>query len=123
MPVYALKKQNDAFLTVQIGTELYRVPLKQSMKHSDVRKLVKLTREDDKLALYDFMCDMFEKYIPASVMDNLEEGEIDNLFELWQNGVEQVEGVPMGESSPSAVSSTSMREPLITTSSPEPDTQ
>lgn len=123
MPVYVLKKQNDAFLTVQIGTELYKIPLRQSMKHSEVRKLVAIYRTEDNLALYDFMCDLFEQYIPKSILDSLDEGEIDNLFEMWKNGTEQAAGMSLGESSPSADSSTSMRELLTTTSLPEPDTQ
>lgn len=123
MPVYALKKQNDAFLTVQIEQKLYKIPLRQSMKHSEVRKLVRITRGGDEMELYDYMCDLFEQFIPKSILDSLDEGEVDNLFELWKKATEEAAGMKMGESSPSADLSTSTREPLTTTSLPEPDTQ
>lgn len=123
MPVYVLKKQNEAFLTVRIGTDLYKVPLRQSLKHSEVRKIMKIYKSGDQIDLYDYMCDLFEQHIPKSVLDELDEGEIDNLFELWEKATEQYAGMKLGESSPSADLSTSTREPLTTTSSPEPDTQ
>ena len=123
MPVYVLKKQNDAFLTVQIGTDLYKVPLRQSLKHSEVRKMMAFYQNDDKIGLYNYMCDLFEKHIPKSILDDLNESEMDNLFELWEQATEQYAGMKLGESSPSADLSTSTREPLTTTSLPEPDTQ
>ena len=123
MPVYVLKKQNDAFLTLQIGSDLYKVPLRQSMKHSEFRKLVKLFRSGDEIGVYDFLCDLFEQYIPKEILDSLEEGEIDNLMELWKKATEDASGMSLGESSPSLDLSTSTREPLTTTSSLEPDTQ
>ena len=123
MPVYVLKKQNDAFLTVQIGTDLYKVPLRQSLKHSEVRKLMAFYQKNDQIGIYNYLCDLFERYIPKSILDDLNEGEMDNLFELWEQATEQFAGMKLGESSPSADLSTSTREPLTTTSLPEPDTQ
>lgn len=122
MPVYALKKQNDTFLTVQIGTDLYKVPLTKSLKHKDVRKLFEIMSSGDEIKLYNYMCDLFERYIPKSILDELTEGEITDLFELWKKATEEVERMTLGESSPSLDLSTSMREQSTTTSLPEQDT-
>ena len=123
MPVYALKKQNDAFLTVQIGTDLYKIPLRKSLKHSEVRKMLRLVEEESEAGVYNFLCDLFERFIPKEILGELTEGEIDDLFELWKRANEEVQNMTLGESSASADLSTSTRPPLTTTSSPEPDTQ
>ena len=75
MPVYVLKKQNEAFLTVQIESDIYKVPLRQSLKHSEVRKIMKIYKSGDQIDLYDYMCDLFEQHIPKSILDELDEGE------------------------------------------------
>ena len=123
MPVYVLKKQNDAFLTVQIGTDLYKIPLKKSLKHSEVRKLLRAVETESEAAVYNFMCDLFERFVPKEILGELTEGEMDDLFDLWKQANEEVQNMKLGESSASADLSTSTRPPLTMTSSPEPDTQ
>ena len=121
--VYALTKQNDAFLTVQIGSELYKIPLTKSLKHSEVRKMSQYYKEGNNLAVYDYFCDLFERYIPKEILDELTEGEIEQLIDLWKKGNEAATGMSLGESSASADLSTSTRQQSTTTLSPEQDTQ
>lgn len=121
--VYVLKKQDDAFLTVQIGSELYKIPLTKSLKHSEVRKISRYYQEGNNMAVYDYFCDLFERFIPKEILDQLDEGEFDQLIELWKKGNEVATGMSLGESSASADLSTSTRQQSTTTSLPEQDTQ
>ena len=54
--VYALTKPDDAYLTVQIGKELYKIPLTKSLKHSEVRKMARYYQEGNNMAVYDYFC-------------------------------------------------------------------
>ena len=121
--VYALTKPDDAYLTVQIGSELYKIPLTDSLKHSDVRKLSRYYQEGNNMAVYDYVCDWFERFIPKEILDELSEGEIKQLIDLWKKGNEVAAGMSLGESSASADLSTSTRQQSTTTSLPEQDTQ
>ena len=121
--VYALTKPDDAYLTVQIGTELYKIPLTKSLKHSEVRKMASYYQEGNNMAVYDYFCDLFERFIPKEILDELSEGEIKQLIDLWKKGNEVAAGMSLGESSASADLSTSTRQQSTTTSLPEQDTQ
>ena len=121
--VYALTKPDDAYLTVQIGSELYKIPLTKSLKHSEVRKMARYYQEGNNMAVYDYFCDLFERYIPKEILDELTEGEVEQLIELWKKGNEVATGMSLGESSASADLSTSTRQQSTTTSLPEQDTQ
>lgn len=121
--VYALTKPNDTFLTVQIGSELYKVPLTKSLKHSEVRKMARYYQEGNNMAVYDYFCELFERFIPKEILDELSEDEFEQLIELWKKGNEVAERMSLGESSASADLSTSTRQQSTTTSLPEQDTQ
>ena len=51
--------------------------------------------------MLDFMIDFFSQYIPEDVIDELEQDELIQLFNLWKAANEEGERISMGESSAS----------------------
>lgn len=92
-----LNKQNKAYLTVEIDGKTYRIPLARSLKVKEVRKLMradKLSEADQFDLMYDFMA----SYLGAEVVDDMTEGDLEQLFTLWTKANNEVGEVSLGES-------------------------
>lgn len=92
--------KSKKFLTVPVkGTE-YQIPLASNLKVNWIKKLSKAVKGDN-FDMLDFMIEFFEQYIPEEIVDDLEQDELVELFELWKTANEEGERITLGESSAS----------------------
>lgn len=92
-----LNKQDKAYLTVEIDGKTYKIPLARSLKVKEVRKLMradKLSEADQFDLMYDFMA----SYLGAEIVDDMTEGDLEQLFTLWTRANNEVGEVSLGES-------------------------
>lgn len=75
-------------LEVEIGNKTYSVPLAGSMKRKEL-----MAMKDD-----ESIFQMFSKYIPAEVLDNLTVDEYNQLGQAWIDANENKENTSLGES-------------------------
>lgn len=80
--------QNVDVLTVEIGKTSYTVPLAGSMKRKDIMAL------KDENSVFQ----MFARYIPEDVLDNLTVDEYNQLAKAWSDANEEKSGSSLGES-------------------------
>lgn len=80
--------QNVDVLTVEIGKTSYTVPLAGSMKRKDLLAL------KDENSVFQ----MFARYIPEDVLDNLTVDEYNQLAQAWSDANEEKSGSSLGES-------------------------
>lgn len=92
-----LKKNDAAYLSVEIEGKTYRIPLSRSLKIKEVRKLMKLSKLDEG-EQFDFMVDFFGNYLGADVVDNLTTDDLVQLIGLWKTANEQAGDLSLGES-------------------------
>lgn len=92
-----LKKQDRAFLSVEIDGKTYQIPLARSLKVKEVRKLMKADKlsESDQ---FDLMYDFMASYVGSEVIDEMTEGDLEQLFTLWTKANSEVGEVSLGES-------------------------
>ena len=74
-------------LAVEIGNKTYNVPLARSMKR---KELIALKDEES-------VFQMFAKYIPSDVLDDLTMDEYQQLAQAWTDSNEAENGATMGE--------------------------
>lgn len=74
-------------LAVEIGSKTYNVPLARSMKR---KELIALKDEES-------VFQMFAKYIPSDVLDDLTMDEYQQLAQAWTDSNEAENGATMGE--------------------------
>lgn len=81
MPKYSLTKKDKAYLNLEIEGKTYRLPLANTLKFKEVRKLMKITKlpEDEML---DEMGNFLEKYMGDIVNELLLE-DVQEIFALW----------------------------------------
>lgn len=98
MPKYSLTKKDRAFLTLEIEGKTYNLPLVNTLKFKEVRKLTKITKlpEDEML---DTMGDFLEKYM-GDIVNEMTLADVKEIFTIWSkaNNGEETE---TGESSAS----------------------
>jgi len=98
MPKYSLTKKDRAFLTLEIEGKTYNLPLVNTLKFKEVRKLMKITKlpEDEML---DTMGDFLEKYM-GDIVNEMTLADVKEIFTIWSkaNNGEETE---TGESSAS----------------------
>lgn len=98
MPKYSLTKKDRAFLTLEIEGKTYNLPLVNTLKFKEVRKLMKITKlpEDEML---DTMGDFLEKYM-GDIVNEMTLADVKEIFMIWSkaNNGEETE---TGESSAS----------------------
>ena len=98
MPKYSLTKKDRAFLTLEIEGKTYDLPLVNTLKFKEVRKLMKITKlpEDEML---DTMGDFLEKYM-GDIVNEMTLADVKEIFTIWSkaNNGEETE---TGESSAS----------------------
>lgn len=80
--------QNANVLAVEIGKRNYSVPLAGSMKRKDVLAL------KDENSVFQ----MFARYIPEDVLDNLTVDEYNQLAQAWADANAEESGASLGES-------------------------
>ena len=98
MPKYSLTKKDRAFLTLEIEGKTYNLPLVNTLKFKEVRKLMKITKlpEDEML---DTMGDFLEKHM-GDIVNEMTLEDVKEIFTIWSkaNNGEETE---TGESSAS----------------------
>ena len=98
MSKYSLTKKDRAFLTLEIEGKTYSLPLVNTLKFKEVRKLMKITKlpEDEML---DTMGDFLEKYM-GDIVNEMTLADVKEIFTIWSkaNNGEETE---TGESSAS----------------------
>ena len=98
MPKYSLTKKDRAFLILEIEGKTYNLPLVNTLKFKEVRKLMKITKlpEDEML---DTMGDFLEKYM-GDIVNEMTLADVKEIFTIWSkaNNGEETE---TGESSAS----------------------
>lgn len=100
MPKYSLSKKDKSYLTLEIEGKNYNIPLANTLKVKELRKLLKLqskTQEDQ----LDFLIEFFGKYMGEDVIDDMTIPDLHELFEIWGKANEEAGGLPLGESSAS----------------------
>lgn len=95
MPKYSLTKKDKAFLTLEIEGKTYNLPLANTLKFKEVRKLMKITKlpEDE---MIDLMGDFLEKYM-GDIVNEMTLADVREIFTLWSN-VNNGEETETGES-------------------------
>ena len=98
MPKYSLTKKDRAFLTLEIEGKTYNLPLVNTLKFKEVRKLMKITKlpEDEML---DTMGDFLEKYM-GDIVNEMTLEDVKEIFTIWSK-VNNGEETETGESSAS----------------------
>lgn len=80
--------KNIDVLTVEIGKKTYSVPMAGGMKRKELKAL------KDEESVFN----MFAKYIPEDVLDELTVDEYNQLAQAWIDANEEKNGAPLGES-------------------------
>ena len=90
MPKYSLTKKDKAFLTLEIEGKTYNLPLANTLKFKEVRKLMKITKlpEDE---VIDLMGDFLD------IVNEMTLADVREIFTLWSN-VNNGEEAETGES-------------------------
>lgn len=93
MPKYSLTQKDRAFLTLEIEGKTYNLPLVNTLKFKEVRKLMKITKlpEDEML---DTMGDFLEKYM-GDIVNEMTLADVKEIFTIWSkanNGEETETG-------------------------------
>lgn len=74
-------------LAVDIGGEVYNIPLARSMTYKELKTL------KDEESIHDF----FTKYIDSEILDNLTMDEYSQITEAWIGANTETEGASLGE--------------------------
>ena len=98
-----LNDKTKKFLTVPINGTEYQIPLASSLKVKWIKKLSKAFR-GGQLDMLDYMIEFFEQYIPEDVVDELDQDDLMELFNLWKKANEEGERITLGELSASSSS-------------------
>lgn len=101
MPNYSLSKSNGAYLNLEIDKKTYKIPLANSLKLKELRKLLKANKLENEEEQLDFLTDFFGKYLGEDTVSELTLSQIWELFSLWQKANEEAGGLSLGESSAS----------------------
>lgn len=101
MPNYSLSKSNGAFLNIEIEKKNYKIPLANSLKLKELRKLIKANKLESEEEQLEFLMDFFGKYLGEDTIGELTISQIYELFTLWQKANEEAGGISLGESSAS----------------------
>lgn len=101
MPNYSLSKSSGAYLNIEIEKKSYQIPLANSLKLKELRKLIKANKLESEEEQLDFLMDFFGKYIGEDTIGELTIAQIYELFGLWQKANEEAGGISLGESSAS----------------------
>lgn len=101
MPNYSLSKSNGAFLNIEIEKKNYKIPLANSLKLKELRKLIKANKLESEEEQLEFLMDFFGKYLGEDTIGELTIAQIYELFTLWQKANEEAGGISLGESSAS----------------------
>lgn len=101
MPNYSLSKSNGAYLNIEIEKKNYKIPLANSLKLKELRKLIKANKLESEEEQLEFLMDFFGKYLGEDTIGELTIAQIYELFTLWQKANEEAGGISLGESSAS----------------------
>ena len=101
MPNYSLSKSNGAYLNIEIEKKSYKIPLANSLKLKELRKLIKANKLESEEEQLDFLMDFFGRYLGEETIGELTIAQIYELFALWQKANEEAGGLSLGESSAS----------------------
>ena len=102
MPKYSLTKKDDLYLTLEIGEKTYNLPLAKSMKIKDLRKFMKILKLSSQDEQFDCMCEFLAKFMGDEVVDDMTAGDVLEIFELWKQANQEVDGLKLGEFSASS---------------------
>ena len=98
MPKYSLTKKDKAYLNLEIDGKTYSLPLANTLKFKEVRKLMKITKlpQDE---MIDEMGNFLEQYM-GDIVNEMTLADVQEIFMIWTkaNGGEDIEP---GESSAS----------------------
>ena len=99
MPKYSLTKKDKSYLTLEIEGKSYNIPLANTMKIKEVRKLVKLTKLPDDEQM-DAMIDFLSEYLGEDVVNEMILDDVKEVFALWgrANGFNSDGDLQLGES-------------------------
>lgn len=100
MPKYSLTQKDKAYLTIEIKGKNYDIPLANTLKVKEVRALIKLDKKPYEEAI-DYIIDFFSKYLGDEVVEELDLGDLYEIFNIWGKANAQAGGLALGESSAS----------------------
>lgn len=86
-----------AYLNIEIKGREYKIPLARSLKVKQIRKLLHVDKLNE-IEQFDLLCDFFIPYLGEKVVDELTEGEIEELYRVWTRANNEVGEVSLGES-------------------------
>lgn len=96
MPKYQLTKRDAAYLTIEINGKEYNIPLANSLKVKEVKKLLAYADlEQDKQV--DFLIAFLGSYIDTDVVENMTVGDMFEIFSLWSKANQEAGGISLGE--------------------------
>ena len=95
-----LVKPERGYLNIPICGKEYKIPLAKNIKVKQIKKMSAAAKAGE-FEMLDFMIDFFSQYVPESVIDELEQDELIQLFNLWKAANEEGERISTGESSAS----------------------
>lgn len=95
-----LTPKDALYLTIEIEEKKYNIPLAQTLKLKEIRKLMKALKgsEEDQLeAMFDF----FGAYMGEDILDEMTTADVMEIFDLWKKANDTQGGPSLGESSAS----------------------
>lgn len=82
MPKYFLTQKDKKYLTLEIDEKNYNLPLANTMKVKEIRKLMKITKLPEE-EQFDCMIEFLSKYMGEEVIDEMLVDDVQEIFELW----------------------------------------
>ena len=82
MPKYFLTQKDRNYLTLEINGKNYNLPLANTMKVKEIRKLMKITKLPEE-EQFDCMVEFLSKYMGAELIDDMTVADVQEIFELW----------------------------------------
>lgn len=69
-------------IKVEINEKVYSIPLMKYLKYKDIKKLMALNNGSGDM---DMIIEIFSKYIPQEVLEDLSLNDLMNLVMVWKN--------------------------------------
>jgi len=96
MPKYQLTKKNEAYLTLEITGKEYNIPLANTLKVREIKKLLKYADMDEGSQV-DFLTEFLGAYIGADIIEEMTVADIFEIFQLWTKANKEAGGLTLGE--------------------------
>lgn len=96
MPKYSLTKKDEAYLTLEIEGKSYNIPLANTLKVKEVKRLLKYA-DMDQTNQVDFLTEFLGQYMGPEIVDDMTVADLFEIFKLWTKANKEAGGLDLGE--------------------------